>query len=244
MLSMFTTKIALRKAGLPTSLPALPDTSSLSSSKDPNAPSPFASFVPYVQVPNSLKSWQNPVPAPIEIAGPPILGDRAPTCQKLSLPLLNGSRKPCIVVFLRHCGCPFAEKTFIKLRTLANKYPNLACIAVSHCSKPATDKWVTLLGGAWAVQVIIDEEREVYAQWGLGISSTYHLLNPWTQMAARRLGNEEGIWGRDVDPSGNRWVIGGAWCMNELGSIKWGGANQTADDMPKLDEATQKLGLS
>jgi hypothetical protein len=74
------------------------------------------------------------------------------------------------------------------------------------------------MGGAWSVQVVVDEEREVYAAWGLGISTTYHLLNPWTQIARNKLGKEEGNWGREVDPSGNRWQIGGAWSTDEYES--------------------------
>lgn len=59
------------------------------------------------------------------------------------------------------------------------------------------------------MEVVIDEEREVYASWGLGLSTAYYLLNPWTQMAARTLGNTEGIWAREVGDGGNRWQIGG-----------------------------------
>ncbi|RKF62676.1 putative thioredoxin-like protein [Golovinomyces cichoracearum] len=254
MFSKLTTKIALRKAGIPSSF-AFPDTSSIfgsgtkdssstaSGPRDPNAQSQFGNLIPNIQIPLALKSWQNPLPPPVEVAAPPVVGTRAPTCLQLNLPLKDGTRRPSIVVFLRHCGCPFAEKTFLDLRTLANKYPNISCVAVSHCSSKATEKWISSLGGAWAVQIIIDEEREVYAHWGLGVSTTYHLLNPWTQMAARRLGNEEGIWAREVDPSANRWVIGGAWCTNELGSIQWGGASVTADDLPKFSEAVSCLGI-
>jgi hypothetical protein len=110
-----------------------------------------------------------------------------------------------------------AEKTFIELRRLANKYTRVAFFAVSHSSQQATDKWIRQMGGAWNVQVVVDEEREVYAAWGLGISTTYHLLNPWTQIARNKLGKEEGNWGREVDPSGNRWQIGGAWSTDEYG---------------------------
>lgn len=117
---------------------------------------------------------------------------------------------------------PVAEKTFIELRRLANKYPQLHFTAISHASKAATDKWVTSLGGAWAVSVVIDEEREVYASWGLGVSTTYHLLNPWTQIAARKLGTQEGIWGREVDPSANRWQVGGCWATDESKSVDFG----------------------
>ena len=58
----------------------------------------------------------------------------------------------------------------------------MTCIAVSHSSPAATRKWVDLLGGAWNVQVVIDEDRAVYAAWGLGVGSVWSVLNPNTQI--------------------------------------------------------------
>lgn len=139
-------------------------------------------------------------------------------------------------------GFSVAEKTFLELRRLANKFPRVNFIAVSHSSRKATEKWLSQIGGKWAVTVIVDEEREVYASWGLGLSTTYHLLNPWTQIAARKLGTQEGLWGREVDPSGNRWQIGGSWATDETGVIRWGAVSKTADDIPDLVEACKSLG--
>lgn len=72
------------------------------------------------------------------------------------------------------CGGVVAEKTFLNLRSLANKYPNLNCVAVSHCTKESTDRWVSALGGAWNVRVVSDRGRGVYARWGLGLGTTYY----------------------------------------------------------------------
>jgi hypothetical protein len=77
---------------------------------------------------------------------------------------------------------PVAQKTFLNLRTLANRHPQITCIAVSHSSEQATRKWIDLLGGAWTVQVVIDEDRAIYAAWGLGVANMWHLFNPTTQM--------------------------------------------------------------
>lgn len=246
MFAKLTTKIAMRKAGIPSSALSIPDYSSPSNgSKDGNANTalPFANPFKDLQVPKALKSWQTPIPPPVEVAQTPILGTRAPNAEKLRLPADDG--RSTIVLFLRHTGCPcmcpssifevspivdfakcidlqpsilVAEKNFLELRRIANKYPNLHCVAISHASKAATDKWITQIGGAWAVKVIVDEEREVYATWGLGVSTTYHLLNPWTQVAIRKLGTNENIWAREVDPSANRWQVGGCWGTDES---KW-----------------------
>lgn len=42
------------------------------------------------------------------------------------------------------------------------------------------------------------------------------VLNPWTQIAQRKLGNEEGIWARENGEGGNRWQIGGAVSLDSI----------------------------
>ncbi|PBP26613.1 hypothetical protein BUE80_DR002434 [Diplocarpon rosae] len=243
MFAKLTTKIALRKAGIPSNALSIPNyPANANNSKDGNAALPFANPFKDMQVPKALKSWQTPLPPPVEVASTPIVGATAPSSGLFRLPAEDG--RSTVVVFLRHTGCPFAEKTFLELRRIANKYPDLHCVAISHASKAATDKWVSSIGGAWAVKVIMDEAREVYASWGLGVSTTYHLLNPWTQMAARRLGTNENIWGREVDPSANRWQVGGCWATDQMGSVRWGAASNTADVIPDLTEACKVLGYN
>jgi len=103
MFAKLTTKIALRKAGIPSNALSMPE---FQGSKDPNA-SPFANVSnPFanLSVPNVLKSWATPPPPPIEIAPVPVLSTRAPETNRLRLPVLDG--RPSVVVFLRHCGCP------------------------------------------------------------------------------------------------------------------------------------------
>lgn len=80
-----------------------------------------------------------------------------------------------------------AQKTFLNLRTIGNRYrSSITCIAISHSSESATRKWVDLIGGAWNVQVIVDEDRAIYAAWGLGVANVWHLFNPTTQMQGWR----------------------------------------------------------
>jgi hypothetical protein len=57
------------------------------------------------------------------------------------------------------------------------------CIAISHSSQGATQKWLDLIGGAWNVEVVIDEDRSIYAAWGLGLGSVWYLFNPTSQVA-------------------------------------------------------------
>lgn len=38
------------------------------------------------------------------------------------------------------------------------------------------------MGGAWNVSVVIDEDRAVYAAWGLGLGSVWYVFNPSSQI--------------------------------------------------------------
>ncbi|PBP28746.1 hypothetical protein BUE80_DR000275, partial [Diplocarpon rosae] len=76
-------------------------------------------------------------PKALATSSVPEPGNLAPSTQKLPFPLSDG--KPALVTFLRHCGCPFAEKTFLSLRDHASKHPITTHIAVSHSSSAATE---------------------------------------------------------------------------------------------------------
>ena len=81
--------------------------------------------------PHDPQTHEEVVPVPKE-------GDLAPT---LGSDIHFPSDKPVLVVFLRHCGDPFAEKTFRLLTNLSNHHPEVHCVAVSQSSQDETDKW-------------------------------------------------------------------------------------------------------
>ncbi|RSM02490.1 hypothetical protein CEP52_007933 [Fusarium oligoseptatum] len=183
-----------------------------------------------------LESWKTPEAKEV---GPPVeVGSKAPWMAELRLP----DGKPTLVVFLRHCGCPFAEKTFKSLAALSDAHPQVHCIAVSHSSAEATDHWLPQIGGTWSVGVVIDEGRDIYAKWGLGISSTWHAVNPVTLWSVFSLGKNEGIWNRPTE-SGSRWQTSGAFAVDRDGTIRWAHVSRTADDVPDLQAAATALGF-
>ncbi|KAE9379259.1 hypothetical protein N431DRAFT_540883 [Stipitochalara longipes BDJ] len=151
-------------------------------------------------------SWWAPSKK-LKIFPAPELGSKAPSSPKLP-----------------HCGCPFAEKTFEELRKTAAKNPDVNFIAVSHSSEESTEKWVIAVGGQWDVKVIVDADRELYAQWGLGISNMWYVLNPWSLYSVIRLAMREKIINRPTE-SGTRWIA------------------EAADDMPDFNEALKALGI-
>lgn len=135
---------------------------------------------------------------------------------------------------------------------------------MSHSSNQATKKWIDLLGGAWNVQVIIDEDREIYAAWGLGLGNTWYLFNPTTQIQGWK---EKGWLGekvagdierKGIQPSrttkiddddddgvstvmGNKWQEAGAFAIDGTGTVIWGNKALRADDIMNLDDGARIL---
>lgn len=177
-------------------------------------------------------------PSKLSTSPVPSVGANAPSISKLQLP--TSDEKPTILTFLRHCGCPFAEKTFRSFRAAASTHPSLNFVAVSHSDQSATHKWLEAVGGAENVRIIVDSERELFARWGLGVSSFWHVLNPASMWSVYKLGKEQGIWNRPTE-SGNRWQTSGSFAVDRNGVVRWGGAAGRADWIPDFEEAVKAV---
>ncbi|OCK79206.1 hypothetical protein K432DRAFT_355359 [Lepidopterella palustris CBS 459.81] len=184
-----------------------------------------------------LKSWI--FPTNLETAEPPALEQKAPSTDRLRIPGADGT--PTVVTFLRHCGCPFAEKTFLSMRDSASFHPDICFLAVSHSDQESTDHWLDAIGGADKVHVIVDPDRELFALWGLGVSSFWHVLSPWSMWSVYRLGKDEGIWNRPTE-SGTRWQTAGSYAIDGEGKVKWGKVAQQAGEIPDFEEAVEAIG--
>ena len=134
-----------------------------------------------------------------------------------------------------------AEKNFKTLATLSEEHPGVQFIAVSQSSQEDTDRWIPLVGGTWDVQVIVDPERNLFTQWGLGTFHTWNVFNPMVLWSTYKLGTTEGIWNRS-GKSGDMWQASGAFAVDRFGTICWSHFAKSADDMPNFDEALKKLG--
>ncbi|KAF2755803.1 hypothetical protein EJ05DRAFT_478764 [Pseudovirgaria hyperparasitica] len=189
-----------------------------------------------------LKSWLSP--KRLIVSDTPEIGRPAPSTAKMKIPCEDG--KPTVVVFLRHCGCPFAEKTYLSMRTSASAHPSYTFVAVSHSDQPSTDNWLRAIlqsqGDAEAsnLKLIIDDTRDLYARWGLGISSLWHVLNPTTFSTLSTLKKTEGIDVRSTE-SGSRWQTAGAWAVDSEGIIRWGRPARSADEIPDMAAAVGAL---
>lgn len=186
-----------------------------------------------------FNSWFAPKDQPTASEAPKI-GDLAPTTTKLQLE----QGKPTIIAFLRHCGCPFAEKTFLRMREAAKTHRDIDFVAVSHSEQGSTDKWLKSLPQYGTeppnLKIVVDDKKEVYSKWGLGVSSFMHVLAPGSMASLFTLGRE-GITNRPTE-SGSRWQTGGAYAVGDSGRIVWGGPAPRADDVPDFEDVVKKLG--
>jgi hypothetical protein len=166
---------------------------------------------------------------------PPSVGTKAPSTSKIPL-----SSTPLVIAFLRHCGCPFAEKTFLNLREAARAHRDISFVAVSHSSPAATETWLASLPQAGSepdnLQVVVDEGREAYSAWGLGVASFGHVLSPSGLYKVWKLGREEGIWNRPTE-SGSRWQTAGGFGVDADGVVRWSKPAEGADEIPNFEEA-------
>lgn len=94
------------------------------------------------------------------------------------------------------------------------------------------------------VDIIVDEKRELYALWGLGISNWGHLLNPRNGYNQYMLGKKEGVWGQQVGEGGCRWQTGGAYAIDGRGIVKWSYPMKSVDDQIPLEEGIKELGFN
>lgn len=92
--------------------------------------------------------------------------------------------------------------------------------------------------------MIVDHERELYNAWGLGVSSFWHVLNPWSMYAVLKLARAEGdekFTNRPTE-SGNRWQTSGSFGVDGEGILRWAKVAKGSDDIPDFEEGVQAVG--
>ena len=172
-------------------------------------------------------------PARTDVATPPRSGDPAPL-----FPLELAGR-PAVVTFLRHVGCPFAEATFLQAREAAERETEVRCIVVSHGTREQTERWCeAVAGGPGALELVVDEDRAVYAAWGLGRTNLGHFLGRRSLAEVARLARQ-GI--RNRHPSGTRWQQAGTFAVDGSATIRFVHLPEHAGELPDLDAAVRAV---
>lgn len=153
------------------------------------------------------------------------------------LPALEAVATKQLVAFIRHVGCPFAERDVRALRCWAVANSKVSVYLVSHGSEVATMQWLRSIGGAGDLEVVIDESRELYGAWGLGYSNVLHFMGRRSLLGVMSLWFS-GIHNRSA--SGTRWQQAGAFLIKN-GHVVWRYIPATADEflLPTNDMESQ-----
>lgn len=146
--------------------------------------------------------------------------------------------RPAIVAFLRHTGCPFAERTMQMLRDGAASAPQVQWLAISHAPAPDTERWCAAIGGSGDVRVASDPSRRSYADWGLGRTSVGHFMGRRSLAGVAEL-SRSGIGNRH--PDGSRWQSAGTFALDRDAVVRWRAIPAHAGDLPDLDAAVGSL---
>lgn len=164
---------------------------------------------------------------------PPDVGAPAPPTS-----LFKAEGLPVVVGFLRHCGCPFAEKMLTDLRRLADTHAQIHFIAVSHADEELTNAWVQEAGGPGKVRIVSDAARREYNAWGVGISDLWHFLGGRALLSVVEL-LPQGI--KNRSPAGSRWQMAGAFAVDKNGVVRFAHLPEHAGDLPDLESAARSV---
>jgi AhpC/TSA family len=154
------------------------------------------------------------------------------------LPVALEPGRPVVLAFLRHTGCPFAERTLQMLRDEAARAPGVQWITVSHAPAAETERWCAAVGGTGDVRVASDPSRVYYSGWGLGLTSLGHFAGPRSLTSVTRLARG-GI--RNRHPDGTRWQSAGTFALDREGIVQWRSLPAHAGDLPDLGDALRSI---
>jgi hypothetical protein len=171
----------------------------------------------------------------------PFIGLRKPPEQNLSSCLKLGDIAPessflvkgkeNLILFLRHTGCPFAEAALKALSDLANNDSELKCTAIFHGEALISKKWISSFNLSSNLNLVFDEHRDTYGDWGIGYSKITHLFNPKMLVNLIKLALN-GITNKDA--SGTRWQQQAAFLIDDKGKVQWLHFPMHTGDLPNF----------
>ncbi|THY30046.1 hypothetical protein D6D01_03361 [Aureobasidium pullulans] len=198
----------------------------------------LASYIPAIKsiIPQSSPS----------VAALPEIGEQAPA-KVGSVDLKSGGGRPTLVAFVRHCGCPFAEKEVQLLGAESRKNEKLHVVIVQHSDEATTQQWFVDIGGKKAFPdsqrytLVADPERKAYAAWGVGSLGWAGMVNGGVMEALKSLKESDGI---DLRPTGvgsYRWQNSGGFAVDSAGKVRWRKIAKDSSDMCDYSEAAKTI---
>ncbi len=171
----------------------------------------------------------------------PFIGLKRPPQQVVQAALKEGDLAPSapwrragqaeLVCFLRHTGCPFAEAVLKALSELAERQPELKCVAVLHGDEAIASQWSDSFDLSPALHIVVDETREIHGEWGVGYGAAGKLFHPAVLPALLRLALK-GI--RNRDASGTRWQQQECFMLDQEGHVVWHHVPAHVGDLPNF----------
>ncbi|KAF2220679.1 hypothetical protein BDZ85DRAFT_187111, partial [Elsinoe ampelina] len=154
---------------------------------------------------------------------------------------------PTLVAFVRHCGCPFAEKELRLLGEQAERNTSLRVVIVQHSSEADTKDWFERVGGHELfperdrVVLVSDVSRELYAKWGIGTLGWTELVNADIMRTLHEGKVKEGLDITKGDWTGWRWQNSGGFAVDAEGKVRWVHLARDSSDVGNWGEAVDVL---
>jgi len=198
----------------------------------PNPSHTMSSWLPYDLVSILPRSVPSVTTAPSK-------GSKAPALEGVTFD------KPTLVAFVRHCGCPFAQK---EVQLLGKAYKEsgekLQIIIVQHADQAAIDTWWKNIEGDKHVpsaKVIADPEHNVYASWGIGSLSFFGLFWPPSLYDLVVLARKEGIVNTTTKKGAWRFQNSGGFAVDGDGQVLWSKIARHPGDVCHYDEVAKEV---
>ena len=131
-----------------------------------------------------------------------------------------------LIAFLRHPGCPNAERTVRRLNRLS-----VPVVVVLHGEPEHARAWLDAVDASDALRFVFDPDREEYARWGLGLTNAWHFLGP-APLLSLIPGLTEGA--RNRGATGTRFQRAGTFAVDEVGVVRWRHMAAHGGDLPDL----------
>ncbi|KAK0543455.1 hypothetical protein OC846_005998 [Tilletia horrida] len=167
----------------------------------------------------------------------PAVGEKAPALEQVQFD------KPTFVAFVRHCGCPWAQKEVTLLgKAYKESCEKLQIIIVQHAEQSEIDQWWQTIEGAKhlpQVKIISDPEHNIYASWGIGQLSLLGVFWPPSLWELIQLARKEGITNTTTRKGSLRYQNSGGFAIDEQGTVKWSKIAKHPADICHYDEVAK-----
>ena len=145
---------------------------------------------------------------------------------------------PTLLFFLRHCGCPVAEKAVRDAAPLSN---TVQVVLIGMCDTRSMEAWLSefMQPDDRMMTIVPDASLCQYTRWGVRTHAVDvdHLTHPAVEEGLKLM-QKEGI--KNRMPSGSRWQKASAFAVAE-NTVKWTHVPKHALDLPSTSSALQAL---